>query len=188
MTLLFGERSSGWILMVFLISLVGVALLSWGDISGGGDHIRGVFYALMTVATYAIYIVGVMKSRASKVDTTVLAFYVLSISALFFLIYSISTEGVAIVKGWHSWRNLLLLALLPTVLSNITLVLAIRDIGSTMTSILGSMEPLTALGIGVWRFDESFTIDSAAGALLVILAVVIVIIQSKTPKNESVTT
>ena len=33
---------------------------------------------------------------------------------------------------------------LPTVLSNLTLVLAIKHIGSTMTSILCSMEPLTA--------------------------------------------
>jgi len=41
----------------------------------------------------------------------------------------LSTSGIAVVHTWHIWRNLLLLALLPTVLSNLTLVLAIKHIG-----------------------------------------------------------
>ena len=183
MTLFFRERSSVWIVIAVFISLVGVALLAWGD-AGNNDPGRGLIYAGTTVFTYAVYIIGVMKSRAGRLDPLIVAFYVLTFSAAVFLVYALSTSGIAVVHTWHIWRNLLLLALLPTVLSNLTLVLAIKHIGSTMTSILGSMEPLTAVLVGVVHFGEGFDLDSAAGLILVVTAVIIVILQTNhTPQT-----
>lgn len=186
MTLFYREKSSIWLLIAILISLVGVALLSWGDIghTAGGSPALGVAYAGFTVLTYTVYIVGVMKSNASRLDSTILAFYVLLFGSGFFLIYALTTTGVEMPGNWDVWRTLLLLALVPTVLSNLTLVLAIKKIGSTMTSILGSMEPLTAVLVGVLHFGEKFNIDSAAGLILVITAVIIVILQSKRKENS----
>lgn len=181
MTLFFREKNSVWLLVAILISLVGVALLSWGDIGGPQSDraIVGVGFAGATVLTYTIYIVGVKKSRISRLDPMIQAFYVLLFSACFFLVYALSTTGAPLPGKWHLWQNLLLLALVPTVVSNLTLVLAIKEIGSTMTSILGSMEPLTAALVGVLHFGEKFGLDSASGLILIITAVIIVILQAK---------
>lgn len=181
MTLFFREKNSVWLLVAILISLVGVALLSWGDIGGPQSDraIVGVGFAGATVPTYTIYIVGVKKSRISRLDPMIQAFYVLLFSACFFLVYALSTTGAPLPGKWHLWQNLLLLALVPTVVSNLTLVLAIKEIGSTMTSILGSMEPLTAVLVGVLHFGEKFGLDSASGLILIITAVIIVILQAK---------
>ena len=177
MALFFRERSSVWIVVAIFISLVGVALLAWGD-AGHRAPARGLAFAGMTVVTYAVYIIGVMKSRTAILDPLVVAFYVLTFSAAIFLVYALSTSGLGVVHTWPTWRSLLLLALLPTVLSNYTLVQAIRHIGPTMTSILGSMEPLTAVLVGVVHFGERFDLDAAAGLILVITAVIIVILQT----------
>ena len=181
MTLFFREKNSVWLLVAILISLVGVALLSWGDIGGPQSDraIVGVGFAGATVLTYTIYIVGVKKSRISRLDPMIQAFYVLLFSACFFLVYALSTTGAPLPGKWHLWQNLQLLALVPTVVSNLTLVLAIKEIGSTMTSILGSMEPLTAVLVGVLHFGEKFGLDSASGLILIITAVIIVILQAK---------
>ena len=181
MTLFFREKNSVWLLVAILISLVGVALLSWGDIGGPQSDraIVGVGLARATVLTYTIYIVSVKKSRISRLDPMIQAFYVLLFSACFFLVYALSTTGAPLPGKWHLWQNLLLLALAPTVVSNLTLVLAIKEIGSTMTSILGSMEPLTAVLVGVLHFGEKFGLDSASGLILIITAVIIVILQAK---------
>lgn len=178
MTLIFREKSSFWIIVAVFISLVGVALLSWGDV-GSSKPGKGILFAVSTVFTYAIYIIGVMKSCISRLDPLTTAFYVLTFTAGIFLVYALSASGIGIKGEWNIWKDLLLLALLPTVLSNLTLVMAIKAIGPTMTSILGSMEPLTAVVIGVLHFGETFNIDSASGLILVITAVVIVILQSK---------
>lgn len=177
MTLFFRERSSVWIAVAVFISLVGVALLAWGD-TGQNDPARGLAFAAMTVATYAVYIIGVMKSRAARLDPLVVAFYVLIFSAVLFLVYALASSGLKVAGTWTAWRNLLLLALLPTVLSNLTLVLAVQRIGPTMTSILGSMEPLTAVLVGVVHFGEQFSFDDTIGLILVVTAVVIVILQT----------
>ena len=181
MTLFFREKNSVWLLVAILISVVGVALLSWGDIGGPQSDraIVGVGFAGATVLTYTSDIVGVKKSRISRLDPMIQAFYVLLFSACFFLVYALSTTGAPLPGKWHLWQNLLLLALVPTVVSNLTLVLAIKEIGSTMTSILGSMEPLTAVLVGVLHFGEKFGLDSASGLILIITAVIIVILQAK---------
>lgn len=119
-----------------------------------------------------------MKSRVSRVNSTVLAFYVLLFSAVIFFIYALATGGISLPENSGEWTNLLLLALIPTAVSNLTLVLAIKDIGSVMTSILGSMEPLTAVIVGVVHFGEPFGADTFAGLVMVVAAVMIVIVQS----------
>lgn len=178
MTLFFKEKSSIWVIVAIFISLVGVALLAWGD-AGHNDPGKGLAFAGSTVVTYAVYIIGVMKSRAAQLDPLVVTFYVLTFATAIFFVYALSTTGIAVVHSWDTWRNMLLLALLPTVLSNLTLVLAIQQIGSTMTSILGSMEPLTAVLVGVVHFGERFNLDAAAGLILVITSVIIVILQTR---------
>lgn len=189
MTLFFREKSSVWLFVAILISLIGVALLSWNGegIAGNRGTLVGMGYAGLTVMTYMVYIVGVMKSSVSRLDPMILAFYVLLFSSLFFLLYTTTGNGFQIPSTWNQWQNMLLLALIPTVLSNLTLVLAIQQIGSTMTSILGSMEPLTAVLVGVFRFGESFSIDTAIGLILIISAVMIVILNPGRTKRHTAT-
>ena len=177
MSWVFKEHISSTIYIAVLLSLVGVALLAWGSHTEG-DFRRGVSFALLTVVTYAAYIVGVMRSRASRVDSIVLTFYVLAFGALLFFLYAMATSGIEAVHSGASWRDLIMLALVCTVLSDYTLILAIKRIGSTRTSILGSMEPLTAVIVGVVYFGERIDTTSVIGLLLVICAVVVVIVQS----------
>lgn len=177
MSWLFKERISRSIYVAVVVSLLGVSLLAWGYHTEGNFRL-GVTLALLTVVSYAAYIVGVMRSRASRVDSIVLTFYVLAFGALLFLLYAMATTGIEAVHRWGDWRDLIMLAIVCTVLSDYTLILAIKRIGSTRTSILGSMEPLTAVVVGVVYFHEHIDATSVVGLILVIVAVVMVIVQS----------
>lgn len=177
MSFIFRESTTVATYVAVVMSLAGVALLAWGK-HLEGDFPRGVVLALSTVVTYALYIVGVMKSRAANVDTIVLTFYVLLFGAVFFFLYAFATDGVEPIRNWNNWRDIILLAFVSTVISDLLLVMAIKRIGSTMTSILGSMEPLTAVIIGVVYFNEHFDLASVVGLILIIVAVTLVIISS----------
>ena len=76
----------------------------------------------------------------------------------------------------QSVGSLVLLAVLPTVVSNITLVLAVQNIGGTLTSVLGALEPLTAVCIGVLAFGEEFTFREGAGIFVILAAVTVIIL------------
>ena len=179
MTLLFGERCSRRLFTAIVVSLAGAALLSSGDIrASGGNPALGIAAAFFSVVSYAGYIIGVRKSRAAKVESTTLTLLVMAIGAALFAATGSLTSGLRWVENGRTWGNILGLAIPATAVSNIALVKAIKSIGPTLTSILGAMEPLTAVLIGMLYFKEPFTAAGAAGIALIIAAVTIVVSQN----------
>ena len=69
-------------------------------------------------------------------------------------------------------------AIVPTVISVLFINISIKAIGSTYAAIIGALEPVTALMIGVFVFGESFTLRIAVGALLIVFAVILVVSQN----------
>ena len=60
---------------------------------------------------------------------------------------------------------------------------AIKSIGSTLTSVLGAMEPLTAIVIGVLVLGEQVTPVMLAGVLLIVSAVTIIVLSPLLDSN-----
>lgn len=122
---------------------------------------------------------GVRRSRAAEIDSTVLTCYVMAFGALFFIAGGLLTGGVRLETDPHTWLYILGVAIPATAVSNMALVQAIKSIGPTLTSIFGAMEPLTAVVIGIWVFAEPFTAKGAAGILLIVAAVSVVVLRSR---------
>lgn len=176
MMFFFQERKSLLVMLAVLMSLLGAALLSMGELDAkNGNTIVGLVAACVSVFSYAGYIIGVRTTRAVQINSTVLTCYDMGLGTLFYLIGAFSTSGIQWVTDGYTWLIILGLALPATAISNITLVHAIKYAGPTLTSILGAMEPLTAVVIGVFVFKELFTVNSAVGILLILIAVSIVV-------------
>ncbi len=175
MLLLFREKASWITLLAIGLAVGGVARLS---IDGGEMRLDkiGVFIVLLSAVAYALYIVAVNKSKARLLPGRKLTFYVFCVSTVLFFCKAETGGGIQPIPDLPSFLNLAALALLPTIVSNITLVHAVHHIGSTLTAILGAMEPLTAVCIGVAIFDEPFTARLALGIALIITAVTLVIL------------
>lgn len=115
--------------------------------------------------------------RAAALDPTVLTCYVMGIGALLFLAGGSLTGGVRLENDGQTWLYILGLALPATAVSNMALVRAIGNIGPTLTSIFGALEPLTAVVIGILVFGEPFTAAGATGILLIVAAVSLVVLR-----------
>ncbi len=181
----FQEKKSLWVMFAVFMSLLGAALLSSGELEAkNGDTIVGLVAACVSVFSYAGYIVGVRMTRAVRINSTVLTCYVMGLGTVLYFIGALTTSGLQLVADGYTWLIILGLALPATAISNITLVRAIKYAGPTLTSILGAMEPLTAVVIGIFVFKELFTLNSAIGIILILLAVSVVIFRKQ--KNERV--
>jgi len=181
----FQEKKSLWVMFAVFMSLLGAALLSSGELEAkNGDTIVGLVAACVSVFSYAGYIVGVRMTRAVRINSTVLTCYVMGLGTVLYFIGALTTSGLQLVADGYTWLIIWGLALPATAISNITLVRAIKYAGPTLTSILGAMEPLTAVVIGVFVFKELFTLNSAIGIILILLAVSVVIFRKQ--KNERV--
>ncbi len=175
MRFVFGERIGWRVALAIVLSLLGVALLAWEGGQAGMLDPRGIASALITVLCYGIYIVGINKLSVRKLPGSVVTFYVLLFTFLAALVMAQFHGGVHPIDSWRIGVDLVLLALVASIVSNLTLVLAVQSIGSTFTSVLGSVEPLTAITCGVLFLGETLQPQQAIGAAVVVLSVAFVV-------------
>lgn len=182
MLLVFREKTPRITLVAIALAICGVARLSIGE----GEmkmSALGVIIVLLSAVGYALYITTVNKSRIRNMTGRKLTFYVFIVSTLLFAVKAGTNEGIQPIPDAMSLLNLVLLALVPTVISNITLVLAVHNIGGTLTAVLGAVEPITAVCVGVLVFGEPFTPNLATGILLIIVAVTLIILAKTIQKT-----
>lgn len=173
MALFYREKGVVYTALSIVLALAGIAMLY----NGGSQALNtmGVGLVLTSSLCYAVYIVGVGHTSLSELPSEKIAFYV---TVCGIAVYGIRTHLGMDLQAVPTdlWVNVVSLALFPTVLSLVSMAAAIRIIGSTPAAILGTLEPVTALFIGVIVFGEEITMRSAAGVLLVFASVAVVIL------------
>lgn len=181
MFLFFGQKMPWSNALAIVLAIMGVALLA-GVLEGDNKvSLLGLFIVVLSGLAYALYIVVVNKSGISSVHYLTITFYVMLFDCLLFGFFAATSPGITPPLAWDHWGLLLLLALLPSVVSNITLVLAIDLLGSTPTAILGAMEPVTAVGVGALVFGEQVTLWQGIGIFAILLAVFIIVRDNRHP-------
>lgn len=179
MIMFFGERFTILKAMAVILAFCGVYFLSGASFSQGSTlNPLGLLFVLITIFTYGSYIIGVNNIRCiATMNGMKLTFYVLAFSCMLFMCNIIVKGGsFQPLETFHQWWNILALAFIPTLISDLTLVYAIQIIGSTITAILGCMEPLTAVLVGIAVFGEKLDAGQGLGMALVFMAVYLVII------------
>lgn len=181
MMFVFKEPKSKTIISAIVISIIGAVFLSTGNIesSGGGDTVLGIVMSTISVFSYARYIVGVRRTRAVNIPSVPLTCSVMGIGAVLFIIGGFFTGGIRIETDPHIWLYIAGLGLVATAISNISLVQGIKLAGPTLASIMGAMEPLTAVVIGIFVFGETFSWHTAVGIVLILFAVLLVILKQQ---------
>lgn len=173
----FKEKLSWKMTGAIAMSILGVAFLS--GVLRGSYSLNTTGFILVMIATicYPVYIVSVnVSSTLMAVKGGKLSFYVLLCASLWFLLnVFVQGNGFSPLHGWEQWFNIIMLALVPTLIANFTLIYAIKSVGSTVTSILGCMEPLTAVLVGVFYFREQISAFQYIGIAIILVAVMVVL-------------
>lgn len=182
--LFFGEKLTARVLLAILVSTGGVVLLSKGDPSAPLDT-HGIMLVLASALLYALYIVGVRQlSVLRHTPNDKLNFYVMLLGLAVYVVNLRFCTELQPLSGAFLWGCALLLALIPTILSLETLTIAIKLIGPTKAAILGALEPLTAIIIGVGLFGERLTTGIVIGFLLIVSGVLLIVTRSRAHAAE----
>lgn len=174
MTCVFHERLTIITILCMALALGGIGLLYNGE-NGVTLSLTGTIMVFLSALTYAVYIVFINRSRLNSLPTVKVTFYVLLFGWVVFAIRLIASGTIALPTQWYLWGNLVALAIFPTAISLLCTTRAIQYIGSTPTAILGALEPVTAVIIGITVFGEKLTPRSATGIVLIIVAVTLVV-------------
>lgn len=177
-TIFFKEKLTKTSIIAMILALSGIFMLN-GGISGHLNPL-GVFFILFSALVYAIYMVLVKNLKPIKhMKYEKLTFYVMLFGLSVFIFNLKFCTELQPITDWRVFACAMALAIFPTIISIETINIAIRLIGSTVTAILGALEPLTAIFFGIIVFDETLTFNRIIGIILVITGAMLIILRDK---------
>ena len=178
MMLFFGERKSAVNLISILVSVFGVYLLASGDgvEVEGGNTVLGLTCSGISALSFGAYYIIMKRTRADKIEVVKFTTWIMMLSAIYFIALGLICDGrLTIVTDRKLWLYIAGLGLWSTMISNFTGVKAVRRIGPTLTSILGALQPLTAVVLGVLFLDEHLGIRTIIGISLIVITVTFIV-------------
>ena len=177
MRLVFLEQTSILTWIALALAMPGLWLLAT---MGADTHFgwTGFWLVMISAVTYSSYMIIIQKTSLAELPSHTLTFYSLLFTLLFVALHSLFSPEWRLMPPTRPHHYLLALGIgiVPTVISLVTMAAAIRRIGSTPTAIIGTLEPVTAIIIGVFFFHEAFTFRHALGLLLIVASVTLVVL------------
>lgn len=174
---IYSERMSAATVGAIFLAMGGLLLLYLGGGEAGARlDTTGVMLVMGSAASYAVYLVGVNRTSVRTLSSTTLTFYSIAMGTAVYAAALAAGGGLTLPADASGWGCAAGLAVFPTIISILTINIAIHFIGSTPTAILGALEPATGVAVGILMFGEHLTPASGAGILLVLGAVLLLIL------------
>lgn len=187
MMLFFKERKSAVNIISILIAIFGVYLLASGDglKVEGGNTTLGLICSIISAFSFAAYYILMKQTKADKIEVVKFTTWIMLLSAVYFIICGFIFDGkITIVSDIRLWGYIAGLGLWSTMVSNFTGVKAVRRIGPTMTSILGALQPLTAVILGVLFLNEHLGMRTIIGVCIIMVTVSFIVAHQHTQKHH----
>ena len=167
-----GRRATRLQLLAMLVSYAGVGLVFGHELGLDRPQVAlGAFLVLLSTISYSLYLafIGEVVPRIGALRLTGQASSVACVLCIgqFLLLRPLSAGAVPEPVLWLSLLNAVACTVTPVLLT----MMAIERLGSTLTSQVGMVGPVSTILLGVLLLGEPFTAWTAAGTLGVLAGV-----------------
>ncbi len=174
MFLFYKEKIELYKIILSLFTCLGIATMSGFFSAQMQLTAEGFTYIMVASLAYALYVICISQANKHHISSDVLSFYLFFISCVALLVYALYKDAFMLPRSSTEVASLIALALCTAFLSNLLLIMAIAKIGSTLSSILGTLEPVIAVCIGIAIFNESASLTVLGGITLTITTVALI--------------
>ena len=165
--LLFKEILTGKQILCFIMSTLGLVMITGIGRVGGGRDFVGILFGLGAAVFYAtVVLLNKFIKNVDGIHRTFLQF----LSAVVILIpYVVMTSGVTLGKlNGIGWVNLLIVGLVHTGATYCMYFSSLKELPGQKAAILSYIDPLVAVLISVAVLGETMTLWQAIGGLLIL--------------------
>ena len=165
--ILFKEKLTGKQIICFVMSTLGLVMITGiGGVGGGRDFV-GILFGLGAAVFYAtVILLNKFIKNVEGIHRTFLQF----LSAIVILIpYVLMTSGVTLGRlSGFGWVNLLIVGLIHTGVTYCMYFSSLKELPGQKAAILSYIDPLVAVLISVTVLRESMTLWQAIGGVLIL--------------------
>ena len=175
--LLFRTRVTRRAVTALILSLAGVVLLC-DDAVLPKDALGAVCLAIFSAVAFAAYYLWIERKKLGEMDAVLFTMLLSFFDSLVLALYNLAAGKLFVsVDANAIW--LLVAAGLFAMLAVLTQVMAVERIGSVMTSILGTFQPIVCTLGSVVVLHDVLSVRSLFGSVMILAAVVIVTLGGK---------
>jgi drug/metabolite transporter (DMT)-like permease len=177
------EHISSKQIVAILITYLGVIITFWGELQYNNDHVvLGGLLIFLSALTYASYLVG-SGWLIPKFGVLTFTSYAMLVSTVCVIIHYLIVVRTSIFEYQYQVYVLgFLMAIFSTVIPSFLVSLAIKKLGASNFSILGSIGPISTIILAYFFLGERLTYLQILGAIIVIIGIMIV--SHKTSKKS----
>ena len=164
---LFKEKMTIKQIICFIMSTLGIVLITGLGDSAGSNNFIGILFGLSAACFYAtVIILNKFIKKIEGIPRTFMQF----LSAVVVLIpYVLLTSGFNFTQiNASGWINLLILGLIHTGVTYCMYFTSLKDLPGQKAAILSYIDPLVAVIISITILNESINLMQAAGGVLVL--------------------
>jgi drug/metabolite transporter (DMT)-like permease len=175
MLIFYKERPSAAVVVALIGVSIGITLLNYGE-GSSSQSFFGVTIVIISSLTYAVYIIMTQKSSTLRnLSSLKLSFYALTFGIILFIVRIMYGNELHSLDNISHYGYVVTLALFPTLISLTAMAKAIKYIGPTPTAIMGALEPITAVLLGIVVLGERPSMWTYLGMVIVVLAITLII-------------
>jgi drug/metabolite transporter (DMT)-like permease len=144
-----------------------------------GSDPRGVFLVLLSATLYGGYIVGSARTLQG-IHAVVAMAYISTGAAVSYAILTAATRSFTPGIGLSGWGPIAAMGVISTVVAAGMFLAAIRRLGPARAATASTVEPLFTIVFAAIVLGERLALYQAAGGLLILVGVVIVLRERET--------
>lgn len=165
--ILFHEKLTGKKFLCFVMSTLGLVLITGIGDTRGSDDLKGILFGLSAAVFYAtVILLNKSIHQVEGIPRTFLQF----LSAIVVLIpYVLSTNGITLSSlNAVGWVNLLIVGLVHTGITYCLYFSSLKELPGQEAAILSYIDPLVAVLVSVTLLGESMTAMQVIGGALIL--------------------
>ena len=165
--ILFHEKLTGKQIICFVMSTIGLVMITGiGDLGSGTDFI-GILFGLGAACFYAVVVL--LNKFIKNVDGIHRTFLQFLSAIVILLPYVLLTSGITLGKmNAVGWANLLIVGLIHTGINYCLYFSSLKELPGQKAAILSYIDPLVAVVISVTVLGETMTLWQVIGGVLIL--------------------
>ena len=165
--LLFREKLTRKQILCFVMSTLGIVLITGTGGTGGSNHLLGILFGLGAAVLYAtVILLNKFIKNVQGIHRTFLQFLA---AIVVLVLYVLSTGGITLgsLTG-IGWANLLIVGFVHTGITYCMYFSALKELPGQKAAILSYIDPLVAVVISVALLGEPMTLPQFLGGALIL--------------------
>jgi drug/metabolite transporter (DMT)-like permease len=165
------ERLTPVRIIALTLALAGVTIMV-GAPTGKLNPI-GVVLALASALLYSAYLPALEHVQAG-IPPMIATFLLIAGAAIAFMLAALLTGDLFVPAGEVVWTEILVLALVSTVIAFLTLIKGLAVLGPVRTAIVATVEPFFTATLGILVLGNSLSVTTLVGGILIAGAILLI--------------